>query len=668
MPVPGHIARRVPSPARPWTYTALLLVVLAILGLSAFTFPAWAQSSLETEISAPLTGTQTPLTVTLSAVLEEPWPGTTAVVEVKGPGSPKTDPDDWVVSARVEQAAGDLAAGEAVIRMTIPAEDLVEPGAYFLSVGLVGSEGGRLGSENWCGRLSSNPGRFEVAMVLPVAFGIRRDPEGVFVDSVVQDSVIPESDRDGSLYAIFGAIEDNPDWHLTLGIEPLFLAELRDLIDGYSEYGDGGDLVEVPAGEGAGPYAEQALAALRSLSALETVHVIPAPYALPALPVLAREGWDDGFGQMQLGKAELQSTLELPVVPDGAYAPGLEVTTDTLGAFSQASIDYAVVRADVARDLAEAPAGGDRRPIRVQDRDNDRLTLLLADEELRAAMGSPWDVDRFAAALAATVARGEPGLIVAAPADEYDVPPAAYIREIGELLTGESWVRTLTLDEVVSESPPETRPIFLSRYGGYVESYVGRAYLEGLRTAHQAVRSLTDAAGTVGEPLDDLVRKLFEAESHYWFVAGLDPRVANLGLSLLASIDETVAAEFDKVDVAGDKSVIVVGGEGEVPVAIVNQTGYTLDVRVEVTGEGVEVRDGGNMNVTLGPQENIFTVPISVSAGNSDVVVRVLAGDMLVDEGTVRIRSVAIGPVVAWAVLILALLALIAYALLRFRR
>ena len=99
-----------------------------------------------------------------------------------------------------------------------------------------------------------------------------------------------------------------------------------------------------------------------------------------------------------------------------------------------------------------------------------------------------------------------------------------------------------------------------------------------------------------------------------------------------------------------------------------NQTGYVLDVRVEVTGEGVEVRDGGDMNVTLGPQENIFTIPVSVPAGNSDVAVRVLAGDTLVDEGTVRIRSVAIGPVVAWAVAIVALLALIAYALLRFRR
>jgi len=502
--------------------------------------------------------------------------------------------------------------------------------------------------------------------VIPVASGVRRDPGGAFVDDFVQTAVIPRADQEGSLYGLFGAIDQNRDWHLTLGVEPLFLAQIRDLADGYRERTDGGDVAEVPAGEGAAPDAEQALTTLSRVVSLDAMQAIPAPYAMPALPILAREDWGDGFEQMQLGKLEFQSTLQVSAVPDGAYAPGLEITTDSLEAFSRASIGYVVVREEVAHDLAEAPATR-RRPVRVQNGDNDRLTLMLADEELQAAMAPPWDSARFAAAVAATLAQGGTGLLVAAPVDDYVLPPVGYLNELGALLTSTPWIRTLTLEEALREWPPATRPIFLSRYGGFVEGYVGREFVEGLRTAHASVAALAGAADSERAPLDSLRRMLFEAESRYWFVAGVDPKVANLGLSYLDAIDRAVTEEFDKVDIVGDKSVIIVGGTGEVPVAIVNQAGYPMNVRVTVVGSGVEVGDGGVLDVSLATQENVFSIPVTVAGGRSTVEVQVTAGDTIVDQAMIEIRSIAVGPVVAWVVAIVALIVLIGWAILRFR-
>jgi len=355
--VTARVPRRVSSRLHAWIAAA----ILACAGSFFLASPAFAESSLAVSLAAPVSAVGASLDLSLAISLDGPWIDASTVVEVRGPGSPMAGGAEWPVVARIERREGDLGSGEFGLDITLQPEDLPEPGAYLLSVDLIGADGKRLTTRSWCGRISNLPARVDLAVVLPVVSGIRRDPEGAFIDDLVQRAVVPEADQEGSLYGLFSAVEQNRDWHLTLGVEPLFLAQLRDLADGYRERIGGGAVREVPAGEGAARDAEQALAAFRGVAALASVQAIPAPYAMPALPILAREGWRDGFEQMQLGKLELQSTLQVAAIPDGAYAPGLDVTTDSLGAFSRASIDYIVVREDVARDLAEAPSGGGSR-------------------------------------------------------------------------------------------------------------------------------------------------------------------------------------------------------------------------------------------------------------------------------------------------------------------
>jgi hypothetical protein len=138
------------------------------------------------------------------------------------------------------------------------------------------------------------------------------------------------------------------------------------------------------------------------------------------------------------------------------------------------------------------------------------------------------------------------------------------------------------------------------------------------------------------------------AESRYWFVRGVDPRIANVGLSYVRAASDLVAGEFDKVDVAGDKSVVVVGRQGDVPVAIVNRTGYPLDVRLVMSGEGVELSKAATTSVTLQPQENVFSFPARFLRDSSLLTVRVMAGTTVVDETTIRVRSISAGSVIPW--------------------
>ncbi len=653
-------------PVRVRSLSLVLFALSVFLAFSCVVGPAWAEPTLELRLGAVLGTVGAPLDVTLVTELDGPWPEAVAVVEVRGPGRPSAGGADWPVVAHVGESLGET-NGRVQAALTLPIERLTQPGAYLVQAEIRSADGRVIRAVAWMGLVAAETPTLDLVVVWPIVSGVHRDAAGVFVDDVIQKAVVPRADAEGSLYGLFTVIDRFSTWRMTLAVEPLLLAQMRDVADGYSESDGAGGLREVGSSEQSAEFGAQAITTFRHVASLTNVQVIPGPYAMPALPILASEGWDDGWEQMQLGKMELQSTLQIAEIPDAAYPPDLDVTTDSLRAFSAASIDYVVARAEVARDLAE-PIGGARHPVRVQDRENNRLTLVFVDEELRLAMAPPWDPGRFAAVLASVAAdTSSSGPLVAAPANEYERPPVAYIEALGRLVTETSWIRTRTLEDVVKGSPPETRPVFLSRYGGYVDGLVARSFMEGLREAHAAVDVLDAATDSDRAPLEHLRRLLFQAESRYWFVAGVDPTVANLGLAYVEAIKTAVADEFDKVDVAGDKSVIVVGRDGEVPIAVVNQAGYPIDVQIILGGDGAEFPDGEVLEVTLGVQENIFSVPVRVSADDVELTVQVSAGGTVVDNETIRVRSIAIVPVVAWIVAIVGIVVLIGWAILRLR-
>jgi hypothetical protein len=498
----------------------------------------------------------------------------------------------------------------------------------------------------WVGRVSALPPAIDLALVLPAAVGVRRDPAGVFVDDVVQTAAVPKASAPGSLYAYFDTAQRFPDFHFTLGVEPLLLEQLHAQEGGFT-LSAGGKEEKVAKDSEAARNAAQAMVAFTSTAGRENVQIMPGPYALPDLTMIARDGWRDGLDQMLLGKKVVMTMLGLPDNPRGAYAPGLEMTTDSVGMFSSASMDYAVVAPDVARDLVETPTDLSQ-PVRARDRENGRLTLFFTDPQLRATLAAPWDANVFFATLAAELAADKKGPFVVAAADDYELPPADFLVALAEGVALSPWIHTRTLDELVAVQPPSSRPIFLSRYTGFSRGFVTQTYVDRLVATHAKVADFMGATTSDRAPLERLRLLLYTAESRYWMVRGADPAIANLGLSYLDAADAVVAGEFDKVDVAGDKSVIVMGEEGDVPVAVVNKTGYPLQVDVEVQGVGLRILGEARRRVTLGQQENILSFPVRVTGTSGTVVVKVLAGSTVVDQETIAVRAISIRSTLPW--------------------
>ncbi len=250
--------------------------------------------------------------------------------------------------------------------VSVPGDLLALPGGYLVTVEL--GRGGvvEASGQAWLGKVALRARPLDVAFVLPVALGVHRDPSGAFFDQVLEQAVAPANGSSVGLRAVTEISSALPNWQFTLAIEPILLTQLRDMTDGYSRIGASGTAEEVGTEDPSAKNAAEVLAAFGDLARRDTVDTAAGPYAGAALGALAAEGWRDGFDQIQLGKQELLQTLSLEAPPVGAYSPDLDMTTESLAYYGQASVDHVVVDGQLAADLTE-PVGEGAVAARVRD-------------------------------------------------------------------------------------------------------------------------------------------------------------------------------------------------------------------------------------------------------------------------------------------------------------
>ena len=403
-------------------------------------------------------------------------------------------------------ATTETANGVWAASVVLPANAPAWPGAYLLSVSVISGGSTWASSTAWLGKAAPRQQPLDVAFIWPVALGIHRDSSGAFFDRTLEDATAPVGENPESLQALLDVAVRFPGWRFTLAVEPILLAQLRDMADGYTRIDASGVRQEVGKDDPAARKAGQTLDALKALAGTESVDTAASPYAGPALGALAVEGWRDGFEQIQLGKQELQQTLGLGSTLTGAYSPDLDMTSGSLAYYGQAFIDHVVVDGGLAADLAEPVAEG-TVAARVRDTENDRVTLVFANSGLRPLVAPPWDAGVLFAGLAAELASGTREALVIAPGVDFALPPISYLLTVGEVLSRLDWVKTQTLTSLLGAHAPATRPVLLGRNAPEAPGYIEGSLLTSLREAHAAVADLVGGrrrhagSGAAGQPL-----------------------------------------------------------------------------------------------------------------------------------------------------------------------
>lgn len=640
-----------------WACARMALLALAVL----FLFPSVCLAeerplALEPFTTFAVSGSGSALR--LHGALGSPLTGVSAQVQVVGPGRPSAATENWPVTAELTADLGDL-QGTVDISISLPEPALPAPGAYEARVTLL-QGGAAVGSySTWVAAVAADQPPISLALVFPLMRGVRQDPSGVFTDAVIRETAASTSDSGLSLYALVSLLSDFPSWRFTMAVEPVLLSQLRDQADGFSEISPGA-VVEYAADSAEARQAAEALTLLKGLARGSGVELIPTPYASPSLPLLAGQGWDDGTEQMRLGKAEFQALLEPAETPRGTYAPGLDLATNALASFSQASIDYVVASAAVIRDLAEQP-GDTLLPVRISDSQNNRITLLPVSDELSAPLSGEWDVPRFFAAIASLLADGGRTALIAAPADEYAALEPADLQAVGEGLAQAGFITTATLADVLQSHPPRSRPIFLSRFGGYASGLMSQVLLEEVGRARQVVDDLASAAGEDATAVSAARLALFKAESRFWFREGTDPSSVNVGLGWARAAVERAEGQLGAVSIGKVRAARDGEGVTDIAVWVRSDAGSNLSLLFEVLPQ-----EGGEPLTSTGqavlPGESVVRFQSSGGAGDR-YLLRVSAGATQLALVPFEVRPGWLPPLWVWIALgvLLAGLAAAAY-------
>lgn len=459
----------------------------------------------------------------------------------------------------------------------------------------------------------------------------QRNAQNEFTSTGLADRCRNEPRTPDSILQHESIARNYPGLKTTYAIEPALLDELLDMSDGY-EITSASGRQGVDAASLEAVQATSCLESLRQLPTFDNVEIISAPYTFADLTLLARQGWSDGTGQYRLGHDILTETLLLADVPDGAYVPGLNLTTDSLGYIAATGGDYAVLSASIRSSVqARDPAAV---TYRLRDLNGERLTGMFADDGISSALlgGNP-DPDAFFAGLANAYASGTP-LVIAAAANPSPAISADLRNQVYVELARQPWINSLTLTEAKDKYRPDSEPATLLRYVDTATGYITRNYYDRLAEVHERFEDYRAVVDTEEPQKIELSKLMYTAENSYWFNEDPAPDAANSGLAVLDEIERQVAAEIAGLQIEVDTPLTQRSSRATAVVTIINNNAYAFTAELSLAAdEEVGFPDGASRELRLESGVTQVEIPYE-SSGWSQIDARLLSrGNVLVAAG-----------------------------------
>ena len=494
-----------------------------------------------------------------------------------------------------------------------------------------------------------------------------RDPQGEFTGTALLSRCLATPRAPDTLLQHHDIQQQFPGVKTTYAIEPALLEQLGALASGFT-LNDGNGVKHYAADSPEAVAAASCLESLKQLSAAANVEIVSAPYTYTDLALLAKEGWADGDGQYRIGNDVLQNTLGLSQTPAGAYAPGNDVTTDSLRYLAGTGGQYAVLSGASRLAVQSPPDLAGAQTYRLRDIGGERITALFAaDDASTALLGEQADPAAFFAALANAYDSGGGRLVIASsPAPDPGLTEQQR-DQVYDILSREPWVKTLTLGEAAQKYRPSTEPATLYKYTDAVAGYVSETYFQKLEQAHSLYEGYRLAVSADEPGMMSLSRKMFTAENYYWTRPDAPPEAVNRGLPFLQDITDFTQTEFSRISISLHLPLLQGSSSGEATIDVNNGDAYPVTADIVLEGDGVNFPGGGSQHVTLKPGPAEYKVKYQGS-GWSRLKASVKSGGQSIASDSATIHPIS-GR--AWIVIIVALAAVLAgaaYVLLVVRR
>ncbi|MDQ4005699.1 MAG: DUF6049 family protein, partial [Actinomycetota bacterium] len=474
---------------------------------------------------------------------------------------------------------------------------------------------------------------------------LRRRPDGVFLDDVVERSVAPG----GRLDAILSALEAVPV-PVTLVVSPLLVEELRGMSDGYRIV-RGGTVEEVGAAD---PRAGAAGAFVERLAVIAHrvgTEVVALPYASPSVPAMVGAGLDDDLTEhIRRGREALGSILGLEPSTTLFRPPASVLTAQTVAPLREIlGTDGSTENLLLDPETLEAPEGLLLSPPAVARVGSEEagLTAIAADPTVDQRLNAAPDDPRLAAMQAlgelSALYFEQPSLDRGAAVvfgEDDDPDPVLVQTLLNGLrpLPGVSWLRPERATRVlVAEAGPEDPDLVERDLAGEdpAGEYDGEFLVE-LSRGREALAALASVGGSQ-ELVDHIGKNSLLAESRY-----LLPR-DELAVEYLRTIRGAVRAELSKVHPPSPSTITLTSRGGSVPVTLRSDADYPVRVNLTLSSPRLTFLEGGSRVVTLEQAQQAFVFPVRAqTTGRFPVEVRVATPTgMPIASSTIVIRSTA---------------------------
>ncbi|MHB8793436.1 MAG: hypothetical protein ACYC6O_08895 [Thermoleophilia bacterium] len=548
-------------------------------------------------------------------------------------------------------------SGQASAEVSAEIKELkVGTGGYPIKVSLMSDTGESLAGTGWLAVVDPAAREpLDLALVWTVGSPPQRDQYGRFFSPGLIERCRANPRTTDTLIQHPELTQKFPNVKTTYAVEGSLLDQLEDLADGFDLRQDDEEFA-YPADSPESQTAGDCLAGFRFMGSAGNVEVLSTPFEYTSLPLLAKQGWDDGGGQYRTGGDLLTTSMQLVSVPRGAYAPGLDITTDSLRYLAATGGEYTVF-SGATRESVQGGLPTGEASYRVRDLSGERITVFFANDDAAAALFSDTpDPAAFFAVLANSFAGEGSRLTIAASPSPNPVLSAADRLRVYSAIDGESWLSTMTLSDAKQKYRPDTQPVTLLRYTDPATGYLSQNYYERLDVVHGGYEAYRAGVDSETAEMQTLAKKMYTAESTYFISEGARPEAANLGLAYLDAIEQFTNSQFDRLKIEIDTPFLQSDSRGTAKVKLVNENPYAFTADLSLSGDGVEFPEGAGQRLRLEPGTVELEVPFS-SDGWSRIDARLESRDFTLVEDGAGIHLVTTR---GWIVILFTLAALVA--------
>lgn len=473
-----------------------------------------------------------------------------------------------------------------------------------------------------------------------------RSPTGQFEDEELSEECA-DGENPGWYRRLVSQAEKWPNLRLSFSLSPFLLEEMEAMSGGYTIItGDG----EVSVGGDSAEAADVAnmISSFRAMALDPRFQFIATPYASPNIEQLWDLKWfEDIREQIDLGYQVLGSGLGTTIPMDYFYPPGLLLDTEAIRGLGGEIGDLLLLnpqlleRSQEGIDLLKGTTLS--QPVVIKGEIDDQTLALFADARLQTVIqrvGGSQDAHGVAQCILSDLTNlyqedpeSERVCVLNWPCSWR--PSVEVFDEIMKAVAGAPWIETVTMAEGLDQVNPLENTV-LELPDLEEEEETAALYFDRVSEARDGYLNYSKVVFSDNPLLGGLVDNLYLAESDVW----RQWSKWSEGERYAEAVSGTINQEFAKVQMPVTTEVTLTGQKANIPLSVVNATGYRINANLILSSNGLYFPEGERQIVTLEPKENDFEIPVETAkGGNLRLSARLEAGDRVLSTVEMTVRT-----------------------------